>query len=397
MRLLRIGSEMLKQKMASTFSYLRTHGRIVKVVFVFLSALVPIALLYAINAESFNHTYNGRAYYLFFVWLIMLGFAFDWDKYGSNKAPSMRIKRKVAFGIALALPSVYVLVANFLGLNNALMEFATPYITGSMWPDRLRDLTLATELMVFAVLFGVIFLLAYRWKGLKDFLPAVALLATVGLINLVTILYPLGEFAPFQILTPATAQATAGFLNLMGYHTMVMVNQSNFVPTLLVKSSQSTYLVNIGWPCAGIDSLLIYTVVILMFLAKARIPWWHRIVYFVFGAAVTFFINILRVYTICMIGLNHGDIAPFHNYYGQLYSAIWIVSYILLIVASRVLWSRFQQHRRGKPPNNPPMIVDAEKKAEKLPSQKMPQIRLYPSGDIQAANSHELSAINTKK
>jgi len=363
----RARSEKYSQKMSSAFSCLKTHGHIIKVVLVLLSALVPIALLYAINAESFDHTYNGRAYYLFFVWLIVLGFAFDWDKYGRAKTYNTPVIDKVAFGVAIALPTIYLFAANFLGLNNALIKFAGPYITGAMYLQRLGDLPLATELLVFAYLFALIFLTAYKRTGLKDFMPAVALLAAVGLINLVSIMYPLGEFAPFQILSPATAQASAGFLNLMGYQTMLAVSQSNFVPTLLVMSSQSSYVVSIGWPCAGVDSLLIYTVVILMFLGKAKIPWLHRVAYFAFGAGVTFFINVLRIYTICMIGLNHGDIRSFHNYYGQLYSTAWIVSYILLIVASRVLWSRFQKRRRL---NKPPTRIDSERKAESLLLQK---------------------------
>jgi exosortase/archaeosortase family protein len=325
---------------------LKVHYRILKVVLVFLSALVPIILLYAINPESFNHTYNGRSYYLFFIWLIVLGFAFDWEKYAGAKISDTPVKSRVAFGLMLALPTSYLFAANFFGLNNALMEWASPYITGTLALERLGDLPLAAELLVFAFLFGVIFLYAYRWNGLKGFLPAVGLIAAVGLINLVTILYYGGGFTPFQILAPATAQTTASFLNLMGYRTMLVVSESNFVPTLLVISSQSSVVLRIGWPCAGVDSLLIYTVVILMFLGKISVPWLHRVAYFVVGAGVTFFINVLRIYTMFMIKLNHGDVGPFHDFYGQLYSTIWIVSYIMLIVVSRVLWSRFHERRQ---------------------------------------------------
>jgi hypothetical protein len=55
----------------------------------------------------------------------------------------------------------------------------------------------------------------------------------------------------------------------------------------------------------------------------------------------------LRIATIFMIGAGGGDINPFHNYYGPLYSISWIISYPLLIVATRSLWTRIVPSRAG--------------------------------------------------
>jgi hypothetical protein len=70
-------------------------------------------------------------------------------------------------------------------------------------------------------------------------------------------------------------------------------------------------------------------------------------VYFVFGAAVTYFINALRIVTIFMIAINGGDVGLFHNYYGQLYSLFWIMSYPLMIMGSRALWGRIVTPKVG--------------------------------------------------
>jgi hypothetical protein len=53
----------------------------------------------------------------------------------------------------------------------------------------------------------------------------------------------------------------------------------------------------------------------------------------------------LRIATIFMIGAGGGDINPFHNYYGPLYSISWIISYPLLIIATRGLWTRIVPRR----------------------------------------------------
>jgi thaumarchaeosortase len=99
----------------------------------------------------------------------------------------------------------------------------------------------------------------------------------------------------------------------------------------------------IVWPCAGVDSLLIYTVVILLFLKKANIPRIHKAIYFVIGAGVTYFINILRIVTMFIIGINKGDVWGFHDFYGQLYSTTWIVCYPLIIIGTRILWSKLRK------------------------------------------------------
>jgi hypothetical protein len=55
----------------------------------------------------------------------------------------------------------------------------------------------------------------------------------------------------------------------------------------------------------------------------------------------------LRIATIFMIGAGGGDIYPFHNYYGPLYSISWIISYPLVIIATRALWTKIALGRAG--------------------------------------------------
>lgn len=341
---------MNKKWLTAAFIKFKSSSAHLKVFFVFLSILVPFALLYGINAKSFDQIYNGRAYYLFFVWLVILVFAFDWKKY-SAKPSSILTKNKIAFGIALTLPTFYVVASYFFGLNDFVMKMGQ---LNGIVPPWLSDLPLSVEFMVFALLFGVIFLLAYRRKGLSDFSLVVALLAAVGVINLLTILYPYAgdikqSFTPFQILVPSTTNLSSDVLNLMGYKTMIL-NSADYAPTLVVSNGHSNYGAQIAWPCAGIDSLIIYSIVILLFLMKADFPRIQKVAYFAFGAVITYFINVLRIVTIFLIGLS-GDsaaVSAFHGFYGQFYSTLWIVSYILLIVGSRILWNKLRPAKLEK-------------------------------------------------
>jgi exosortase/archaeosortase family protein len=124
----------------------------------------------------------------------------------------------------------------------------------------------------------------------------------------------------------------------------VKSNEYGYFPVLLVfdPKNPTKLLANFGiaWPCAGVESLIIYALTILLFLKKSLIPKWQKIVYFVFGAAVTYLINVLRIVSIFLVKINGGDWLLFHNFFGPLYSITWIASYPLIIIGSRFLWNK---------------------------------------------------------
>ncbi|MEM2099181.1 MAG: archaeosortase/exosortase family protein [Candidatus Bathyarchaeia archaeon] len=330
---------MIEHKTIGISDYFKCYSAYLKMFLIILSASVPLAILYSLYPASFDKTFNGRAYYLFFVWLIILEYALEWEYYKSGK-PEMKAKRVFAFGISLLLPTVYVVASNFLGLNKVITGIFESYGVIPPWLD---NVPLAIEYLTIAVLFAVVIFFAYKIKGLMDFALSIALLGVIGAIHLINILYPYGGFTPFQIIVPATARISANVLNLMGYLTYMPPTQ-DLTPVLLVRDPISgvQWSAQIAWPCAGVESLLLYTIIMLLFLKKADIPRRHKIIYFTIGAAVTYFINILRIATLFVIGLNGGDVWTFHDYYGQLYSVVWIISYPLIIIGSRIVWSKYR-------------------------------------------------------
>jgi exosortase/archaeosortase family protein len=140
-------------------------------------------------------------------------------------------------------------------------------------------------------------------------------------------------------------------LNLMGYKTSLILGGS--MPILYVRTPGAAYWqagASIAWPCSGVESLIIYTVVIVLFLRTTIPSWKQKIIYFTIGAIITYLINILRIVTIFVIAVNTGGVGSpeaqsFHNYYGQLYSIVWIVSYPLIIIGSRTLWTKIRNKK----------------------------------------------------
>jgi len=306
--------------------------------------------------NTFEVTWKGRTFYLFFLWLFILEIMLGWEELRAIRFKLKSI-RTFAIIVALLLPTIYVVIANFYGLNKTIVDLA--YQKGMRGSDGLPPpnwMPLSTEYLVFTVLFALIVLVEYGISGLMNYSISITFLGIIGLIYTIDNLYPNGQFTPFQFLVFPTATLAASFLNLMGYQTSLSVIMDpiwGWLPKLTAQDpgnplKSATF--GIGWPCAGIESLLIFTVTILLFMKKSAIPTKQRIIYFVIGAAVTFFINILRIATIFIIGVNGGDWEAFHNFYGQLYSITWIILYPLIIIGSRVLWSKIRSWKA--PANN---------------------------------------------
>ena len=311
-----------------------------------LAFAFPFLWLYYLHPASFELMWKGRTFQLFFVWLIALELILDWEKLQTSKITKLCSARTFAFVAALILPTIYVWVSNCLGLNVAITDAARH--SGIQWWDLMA---LAIEYLVFALLCCPIVFLSFGVKGLKTFSVPLFFLLAVGALYIIDNLYPYGQFTLFQFLVPTTTTLAAAILNLIGYNTVLTTQTDVLQGTLPLLTATDpsnpvrTATFAIAWPCAGIESLLIFTVVTLLFLKRMSLSWKERISYFAVGAAVTYIINILRIVAIFLIGMDSQDITNFHFYYGPLYSIAWIVAYPLIILLIQSLRRKIKNHR----------------------------------------------------
>jgi thaumarchaeosortase len=331
--------------MQTILSILKKHANTLMKLLPLLAFAVPFLWLYSLDPGSFESLWKGRTFQLFFVWLIALELILGWESLQTNKINKPISARSFAFIIALLLPTVYVVTSNYLGLNTAIAD-ASKQSGVQFW----NSMPLSTEYLVFTVLFCLMVFLSFGKKGLTNFSVPAFFLGIVGTIYIIDNVYPYGQFTPFQFFVPTTATLAAKVLSLMGYNISYVTKADPFsgsMPYLTAAdpnnpSRSATFA--IAWPCAGIESFLIFTVVILLFLKRMPISWKAKIGYFVVGATVTYFINIMRVVTIFTIGMDYGvnsdPVQLFHFYYGPLYSIVWIVSYPLIILGSQSLWHK---------------------------------------------------------
>jgi thaumarchaeosortase len=333
----------------------KEHSSILIRLLPLIAFAVPLVLLYFLNPmdpnlklsaqDSFQLMWKGRTFQLFFIWLIALEFILSWENIKIEISKHNKV-RLLGFAFVLVLPTLYVVLENYFGLNSAIANW-TMQSGVAFWDS----MPLAIEYLVFSLLFCVTIFLSFGKKGLAGFALPALFVGLVGVLYTVDNVFPYGQFTPFQLLVPTTATLAAGVLGLMGNTAVFGTDLATSMPTLQVTGPLGTAKFAVAWPCAGIESLLIFTAVALLFLKRMNISWKAKISYFAIGAAVTYFINVLRIATIFTIGMEFGvnsnQVQTFHFYYGPLYSMAWIVSYPLIILASQGLWRKIKNRKLG--------------------------------------------------
>ena len=322
-----------------------------------ISFTIPLILLYFLNPidpllristkETFELMWKGRTFQLFFIWLTTLEFILDWESIKINLNRQSRAT-VIFYSVFLLLPTLYILLGVYFGWNAFIANWARNL--GVIFFD---SMPLAIEYVVFSGLFCLIIWVSYGRKGLQRFILPVLFLFIVGLLYTIDNVFPYGEFTPFQLLVPTTTALAAGVLGLMGNSVVLGTDIITGMPTLDVTGQLGTAKFAIAWPCAGIESLLIFTAVALLLLQRMPFSWKMKIIYFISGAAVTYLINILRISTIFVIGMQYGvtsvEVQNFHFYYGPLYSMTWIICYPLILLVAQNFWQKARRPRLAKP------------------------------------------------
>jgi thaumarchaeosortase len=280
--------------------------------------------------DSFLKTvWKGRTFQLFFIWLIFVEVLLNWESIQTIRETTLFSIKSLTYILVLILPATYVVVSNYFGLNVFITSFSKQM--NIQWWD---SMALSIEYLIFTFLSGLIIYLSFGKNGLKKFSIPIVFLGIVGTLYAIDNIFPYGEFTPFQLIVPTTAMIATQILSLLGYDTtLTTMNNMPRLTAIDPNNPLRSATFDIAWPCAGIESLLIYSVIILLFLKRLPISWKRKTIYYMIGALITYLINILRIVTIFTIGMEQGDFQLFHFYYGPLYSISWIIFYPLIILA----------------------------------------------------------------
>jgi len=345
---------------------LTSLGNTYKKLLIPFSFIILILVAYIVDPKSILDAWKGRAFYLFFLWLFTLEFILG------NRNPNPSTKHgaewaRIILGtFVLLIPTIYLIETNIFGLNSTVIDFGKSvgigqglvesgfkaWLINVSWPLSVEHLIVALS-----VFLGVLILLDF--DGIKQFPISIFLLGMMGLFYTIDSFRPYGTATVPNFLTPIvipqnsfsiqsfvplTSSAVAAVLQSMGRAVQMVVLRGDQGVQMLVSGSPDVFL--IYWPCAGIQSLFIYTFVILLFLRSSQMSLVGKAACLAIGAVGTFFVNVLRIVSIINIYIAMGPAAGdyFHNYYGELFFLVWIVIYLFVLVfVQRFLLNRSSQ------------------------------------------------------
>lgn len=290
---------------------------------------------------TFDLTWKGRMFYSIFAWFVVIESALGWQAIVDKKPKNRALM--VASLVCATIPTVYVLATNFFGLDFPVLQagynIGIPSVTVNNDPSDFLHLQwpLSLEYVVLFVSFLFAILLAYRPRGLKLFGISLAFLGAMTVAYMLDTIYPFGVFRPLQEMALPTAATAAALFDILGYTVMLTYpvhTADSLLPGLSVGMDGKVTSVSIAWACAGVYSLVLYVLIMLVFFKRTNFSGFRKLLYFVIGLFGTFFANVLRIYAIIVINLQSGREAGmvFHNTYGELFGFAWIFGFILFIV-----------------------------------------------------------------
>ena len=307
---------------------------LLKTVLVFAAFIVPLIILYVIDSGSFDYLWKGRAPYFLFLWLLFLEAILGWKNLKTEHT-TFWTKKTVLAAVILLLPTVYAVGLNF-GLQSGIVELGkavgVPIIDGDTW-YLTHSWPFSLEYILFAVFFVASIWLLYGVQGLKIFSVSAFFVGGVGIFYMIDTFYPNGTFTVLQSLVPITTCGVAAILNLLGYETEILPAGEEGLFLKVGMGGGKSYEAIIAWSCAGSHSLFLYSFMIMLFLRGTSISRMRKIIYVAVGAAGTFFVNILRIVTIYVIGSNSGDSPAklFHEFYGEFFFIAWMFIYLSIV------------------------------------------------------------------
>jgi len=319
----------------------------------FSAAIALLIVLDYFNIESiglfnergfyFDYTWKGRMFYLFFLWLFVLESISNWKKLSksdSEARPKGR-HRVLAILICAIIPTIYIISVNFLGLGQTILKIGDA-IRGDYWKAhsiywRLileGDWPLSLEYLVFTVSLLSSIALAYGKRGLETFSISLALIAGISVAYMIDTIHPYGNFRPFQMLALPTAAYASVLLEILGYRFALYFLPGPESMPVMTTIDGPRRSAAIAWPCAGVQSLFLYALIILLLFRKLDIPRFRKTIFFIVGAVGTYTVNALRIvyYFIVLINDGPNTASAFHDTYGELFFVAWVLIYIFLIV-----------------------------------------------------------------
>jgi thaumarchaeosortase len=141
---------------------------------------------------------------------------------------------------------------------------------------------------------------------------------------------PYGSIGPLQFWANFIVGGVAILAKLFGFPIYGFTNH------LTIVGLHGDYSLVVYWPSVGVQSMIIYSVVMLAVAAKLEAPRIRKVIYAAVGVVVTVLLNVVRVFSIAYYGYAYAtsgqQLDAFHNTVGEVLFLVWISAYLFLVI-----------------------------------------------------------------
>ena len=143
--------------------------------------------------------------------------------------------------------------------------------------------------------------------------------------------FPYDTLGPLQYVVPYLVQTNVWVITALDLGTAtardnVMFLRGDFGPMVL----------QVFWPSAGVHSVIIYSLVMMAFLLKMRIPRNRKAVYFTIGILGTIVVNMIRIFSLSVYALKVTTDAQqweaFHQVAGEIMFLPWLFIFLMIVM-----------------------------------------------------------------
>ena len=285
---------------------------------VYFAALVLVAFL--ADPYSFTKSWNeGRSAMLAIVPLVFLeagrrSFS-QLDSRRKSFAAWLTVAAGAVYYFTVAQPSVINFIVSLgtsLGVNSTIVQFSW------LWG------------IDYAITSIFLLVLLFLDKESRTITP---LIYTIGMASFlfIDVLLPYNTLGPFGYVVPPVLQVVARVLD--AFIPGAAHSQGN---VLMLQNSLGRLNLQVFWPSAGLDGIVIGLLVVLAICVKAGTGWYRGAIYMVLGVVGSFLVNVLRLVLLAAYAMsditNQQAFQAFHSVIGELIFIPWIIAFVVLIL-----------------------------------------------------------------
>ena len=159
------------------------------------------------------------------------------------------------------------------------------------------------------------------------------LIYTVGMASFlfIDVLLPENTLGPFGYVVPPVLQLVAGTLDLF-----VAGAAHSHGNILTLHSGPNAMNLQVFWPSAGLDGIVIGLLVVFAICVKSGTGWERGSLYLLLGVLGSFLVNVLRLVVLAAYAMGHitnpQAFQAFHSVIGELIFIPWIIAFVVLIL-----------------------------------------------------------------